>query len=372
MPEREAEKPEKKPRILLAPLDWGLGHTTRCIPLVREFLLNNCDLWLAVDETQQLILKAEFPTLNYLFLPGYHIQYAKTGRNLGWKILVQLPKIFSTVKRENKWLKEMITQHQFDAVISDNRFGFYSKSIPSVFITHQLQIKTGLGQRADKILQRINYRYINRFTEVWLPDSADEKNLAGELSHPPVKPTIPLHYLGLLSRFENDLHPEITPGHLLIILSGPEPQRSILENIIINEIAHYPGTATVVKGLPATPTQIPSTGMIKFHNHLSSKELKHEIQKADWVISRCGYSTVMDMMRLRKKSILIPTPAQTEQEYLAKHLLTAHLAFCISQKEFSLQQALQMAAQFDFKFFPAGESQLKKIVTEFLCRLSKG
>jgi UDP-N-acetylglucosamine transferase subunit ALG13 len=178
--------------------------------------------------------------------------------------------------------------------------------------------------------------------------------------------------MGLLSRFENDQqHFKFSPRHLLIILSGPEPQRSILENKIIKEIAHYPATATVVRGLPTILNQIPSTGMIKFYNHLPSAELNQEIQNAEWVISRCGYSTIMDMMKLRKKSILIPTPGQTEQEYLAQHLLKTQLAFCIPQKEFSLQVALQQASQFDFKFFSSQENQLAKIVKEFLWRLNK-
>src|SRR5262245_47009250 len=135
---QEAEKPEKKPRILLAPLDWGLGHTTRCIPLIREFLASNCDLWLAGDETQQVIFKSEFPALNCLYLPGYRIRYSKSGRNLMWKILVQLPKIKKAARQENKWLNKAVDEHKFDAVISDNRFGLNSKSIPSIFITHQL------------------------------------------------------------------------------------------------------------------------------------------------------------------------------------------------------------------------------------------
>ena len=164
-----------------------------------------------------------------------------------------------------------------------------------------------------------------------------ENNLAGELSHPMTIPRVPVKYIDLLSRFEKNEEGEIK-DQLLFILSGPEPQRTILENKIIDEVSHYPGTATIVRGLPSAQSVIPSTGMIKFYNHLSAKELSEEIEKADWVISRSGYSTMMDLAKLQKKSILIPTPGQTEQEYLAKKLWQKKIAFSVEQKEFSLDQ----------------------------------
>ena len=390
MPWPDAENHEIKPRILLAPLDWGLGHTTRCIPLVKEFLKQNCDVWLGGDEAQQAIFSSEFPELltgrpdekqskvratntrlNYLHLPGYGISYAKSSRGLTWKILLQLPKIFFTARRENKWLKKMVSDLRLDAVISDNRYGLYSKSIPSIFLTHQLQIKTPFGKTSEKVLQKLNYGYINRFSECWIVDSEGKNNLAGELSHPSDRPKLPLQYIGALSRFGNNHFENSFPtkGHLLILLSGPEPQRSILEEKILSEVTHYDSTATIVRGLPASPKQIPSTGLIKYHNHLPTLELQREIEKAEWVIGRCGYSTVMDMMKLKKKTILIPTPGQTEQEYLSQHLLKNQLAFCISQKEFSLAESLRRAADFQFKFYSFEEDQLEKLVKEFLNRI---
>ena len=364
---QDSEKSEKKPRILLAPLDWGLGHTTRCIPLIREFLEQNCEMWIAANEIQQAVLKAEFPFLNFLFLPGYQVRYSRTGRGLFWKMLVQLPKIFRSARRENKWLKKMVNEINPDVIISDNRFGFYSKAIPSIFITHQLQIETRLGKTSEKILRRLNFKYINRFSECWIPDAEGEQNLAGELSHPRVKPKIKLRYLDLLSRFQhNQVLSPMIKNHLLILLSGPEPQRTILEDQIIREIAHYPATATIVRGLPTALNQIPSTGMIKFYNHLAAKDLQNEIEKAEWVIGRCGYSTVMDMMKLCKKSILIPTPGQTEQEYLAQHLSENQLAFCIDQKEFSINYALQQASAFDFKSYCFEKDRLKTVVKNFM------
>ena len=274
--------------------------------------------------------------------------------------------MISAIRMEHKWLKKMVMAYGFDAVISDNRFGLYHHKIPSIFITHQLTIKSPFGKWSEKILRKWNYTYINRFTTCWVPDVESEDNLAGELSHPVVKPALPVKYIGLLSRFEKS-KPGETENHLLFILSGPEPQRTLLENKIIHEVSHYPGTSTIIRGLPSSLSIIPSTGMIKFYNHLPAEELDKEIQKADWVISRCGYSTVMDLVKLQKKSILIPTPGQTEQEYLAKHLQRKQIACSIEQKDFSLSLALEKAKQFNYRFVPFEDSEdLKGAVEDFL------
>jgi len=159
--------------------------------------------------------------------------------------------------------------------------------------------------------------------------------------------------------------------HLLIIISGPEPQRSILENKIITEISHYNGTATIVRGLPAVVSIIPSTNMIKFYNHLSTEAMNKEMKQAAYVISRCGYSTVMDLIQLQKKSILIPTPGQTEQQYLAGYLSQKQLACCIPQKEFSLAHALQKARLFLYQLpLMDNENTREKIIAEFISSLA--
>jgi Glycosyltransferase family 28 C-terminal domain len=336
-----------KPRILVAPLDWGLGHATRCIPVIRELLALQCEVWLAGEGAQEQLLKIEFPDLPFLFLPGYRIQYAKTARGLLWKMIQQWPKMRRAIKFENRWLQKMTADYGFDAVISDNRYGMHHPVIPAVFITHQLLIKSFTGGWSERIIQKRNYRYINQFTECWVPDNETASILGGELSHPVVLPSIPVHYTGPLSRFEQK-NTAFEKNHLLIILSGPEPQRSILEEKIIRDISHYNHTATVVRGLPGAASQIPSTNMIQFYNHLPATALNDEMCKAEYIISRSGYSTVMDLVALQKKSILIPTPGQTEQEYLGNYLMNKGIAFCTPQPGFSLTDALNAAASFTY------------------------
>ena len=358
------EKKRGKPRILVAPLDWGLGHATRVIPIIRELIELDVDVWLAGEGAQEQLLKAEFPALPFLPLSGYKVKYAATAWGLFRQLVVQSPRLLRSIKQENSWLKKVIRQYELDAVISDNRYGLYSNDIPGVFITHQLQIKSLLGKWGEGLLQASNYHYIRRFNECWIPDY-EKEGLAGELSHPRRLPAIPVKYIGTLSRFEKPFNSEIK-GHLLFLLSGPEPQRSILENIIVNEIAHYPGNAVIVRGLPGESRIIPSTNMIRFYNHLPTPDLQRVIEEADYIICRSGYSTVMDLATLQKKSIMIPTPGQTEQEYLGTYLQQKKFTISIAQKDFKLDKALQQASHFKYMFPRVGDIGFKKTIADFV------
>ena len=334
-------------KLLVAPLDWGLGHATRCVPVIRDLLDHNCEVWLAGEGAQEKLLREEFPLLSFLPLKGYRLKYGKSG--IAGKILLQIPSILKSIKEENKWLKEQVGKYGFDAVISDNRYGLYHENIFSLFITHQLCVKSPFGKWSEKKLQQWNYKFINRFKECWVPDENGDDNLAGELSHPVKLPSIPVKYIGPLSRFGKSNENEMK-DHLLIIISGPEPQRAIFEDKIIDQLVNYPGTATIARGLPGENNIIPSTNSLRFYNHLSSAELNKEMMKAEYVIGRSGYSTIMDLAALKKKSILIPTPGQTEQEYLAKHLQKKQLAFCTDQDSFSLLKNIEEARNFYYRF----------------------
>ncbi|HEY6504423.1 MAG TPA: glycosyltransferase [Chitinophagaceae bacterium] len=356
----------RKIRILVAPLDWGLGHATRCIPVIYGLLKQECEVWIAAEDPQKALLEQEFPELNFLPLPGYRIRYGRSAVGMLWSMFSQAGKIRHAIRQENIWLKRMVDEHRFDAVISDNRYGLYHSSVPCIFITHQLTIKSPLGKWNERLLQKWNYKYINRFSACWVPDEEGENNLGGELSHPLKKPGIPFHYIGSLSRFEK-IKTEEKKDHIVVILSGPEPQRSILEEKIIRDIAHYPGSAVIVRGLPSSANIIPSANSILFYNHLSAEELNKEMARAEYIISRSGYSTIMDLVKLRKKSILIPTPGQTEQEYLGRYLFQKQLAFCISQQNFSLNSALQQAKNFVYHLpdLSTGD-KLHSIINQFI------
>src|SRR6476469_10030115 len=211
--------------VLVAPLDWGLGHATRVIPIIRLLYERNCTIIIAAKGRTRELLEQEFPELQFLELEGYGIQYSRKGWLLPLKIAAQVPHIISVIKKEHQWLQRAVTDHSIDAVITDNRYGLYHHIIPSVFITHQLRIRTGLGSIMDRFIQQLNYQQINKFGTCWVPDHESGFSLAGELSHPAIFPSIPVKYIGPLSRFTGLV--KIEEKHLVVILSGPEPLRTL-------------------------------------------------------------------------------------------------------------------------------------------------
>ena len=356
----------RKTRVLVAPLNWGLGHATRCIPIIRELLRQNMEVLVAGDGPSQALLQNEFPDIVFIPLPGYEIRYSSSALGLVWQIISGIPNILRSIRSENKWLQNAVKKYSLDGVISDNRYGLYNDQIPCIFVTHQLTIKSPFGRLSEKILQRWNYRWLNQFTECWIPDSESNDNLAGDLSHPEKMPGTRVRYINPLTRFEKKPIAE-TKDNLIVILSGPEPQRGILEDKIIRELKNHYQPVTIVRGLPTGSSIIPSFGQIIFYNHLPADELNSAVQSAEFVISRSGYSTIMDMAKLKKKTILIPTPGQTEQEYLANHLFKNGIAFCTTQKKFSFQDSLSRAREFDYRFPDIQENDfLHNAVREFV------
>jgi hypothetical protein len=352
--------------------------------VIQHLIYEGCDVIIACNSQQKTLLEAEFPHLTYHELEGYGIRYAKNRWITMSRILFQLPKMMIRVKREHRWLQEFLSANPVDAIISDNRFGLYSKFVPSVFITHQLTVKTGLGAWFDRRARALNYSRINRFSEVWIPDNGNGYSIAGELAKPDELPSPPVKYLGGISRFEacNAIHDAVEEGELdgslveetvsrqidlLIILSGPEPQRTIFEKMLLEQLPSFKGTVVLVRALPGKNIKgekiLPH--VTSFH-HLPGPALNRMVCKASLVISRSGYTTVMDLLKTKKKSILVPTPGQAEQEYLAIHLEKEKLACSVAQKRFNLQQAVQQAASFPFQTFDDDMQQYKAVISAFV------
>ncbi len=351
-----------RPKILLAPLDWGLGHATRCIPIIKELINQNCDVIIAAQGRTFSLLKNEFPALNFLPLMGYKINYSRKKYLLPLKMLSQFPKIAFTIYKEQQWLKETVKKYKIDGIISDNRFGMFHSKIPSVYLTHQLLIKTG-NSFTESIAQQIHYYFINKYKECWVPDFK-ELGLAGELSHPKKVPEN-VKYIGALSRFE--WQADIIKYDLMISISGPEPQRTIFEKQILNELKTYKGKSLVIRGLPEK-TEDPKNEnpQVEIKNHLSASLLNEAMLQSEMIISRCGYTTIMDLIKLQKKAILIPTPGQTEQEYLAKYLMDNKMFFTTLQKDFDLQCSLKQANAFPFALPELNMEQYKNVIKQFI------
>lgn len=340
---------KEKLTVLLAPLDWGLGHVTRCIPLVQYFIKNDFNVLMAVNQSQKKMLINENIFIEYVNLSGYCITYSKNKWRTSVNILLQIPKIIMAIRNENKWLNNFCKSRKVDLIISDNRYGFFHKNISSVFITHQLQIQTG-NKIGNWILQKINFNLIQNFNECWIPDFEDpQKSLAGVLSHPTSLPKISIQYLGILTRFK-EISFYSSENVVLIILSGPEPQRTILENKILQGLENIKAKTVLVRGLINSPEINISNSFVTIFNYVNSEQLEKLVINSTFIICRSGYSSLMDYLFLKKKMCLIPTPAQTEQNYLATYFQEKKWAIYEPQNNFKLEVAIEKMNQFNFQF----------------------
>lgn len=359
----------KIPKIIVAPLDWGLGHATRCIPIIYELNRSSCEVLVAAEGPQKAILMAEFPRLRFLDLPGYRLRYGHSGWLTRLRIGMQIPKMVLRIRHERAWLNALIAKENPDAIISDNRYGLCAPGLRSVFLTHQLHIKTGLGPFFDQWLEKWNHRHIHRFSTCWIPDFEGNESLAGELSQPAVLPGMDIRFIGPLSRFNPCK--EVVRDHVLILLSGPEPQRSILEKLVLIQLKKCRSRVVLVRGLPMEKPLPAADKHISIHNHLQTPVLNKLICEAAIVVCRSGYSSIMELMSLGKRSILIPTPGQAEQEWLGQRMHEKRLALCISQGRFKLNSALEQAESFPYAPYKMVDSSfLQAAITDLIvhCR----
>ena len=343
-------------RVLVAPLNWGLGHATRCIPIIKKLLQNGFEVILASDGRSLKLLQEEFPKLQIIELPAYGIRYSKD--NMIINIALQIPKILVAVWKENNFIKEVIENDKIDIILSDNRYGCKSKKAKNIFISHQINIIIPL-KPLEWLVNKINHFLINQFDECWIPDFPAENSLAGRLSKSDklIKPK----YLGTLSRMK-ELNVE-NKYDIIAVISGPEPQRTSFEKIIIKEFKATDQKCLVVQGRTELKEEIQINQNIKIVSFLNSKELSEAIQSSKLVICRAGYSSIMDLVKLKKKAILVPTPGQTEQEYLASRLRDKKLFSIQQQTSFSLEKGLEKIATCgNWKLPNSEENRLEKLI----------
>lgn len=350
-------------RVLVAPLDWGLGHATRCIPVIRELQRQRCEVLIAGSGDSLRLLKKEFPSIPAFDLPGYQPRYPSSG-SMVWTMARQLPRFMRVISEEHAAVAKLIATENLQRVISDNRYGCWSGRIPAVIITHQSNIlmPKGFGWMR-KLVNARNAEMISRFPVCWIPDVPGDRALAGGLTAFG-KPGIGIkkEYIGWLSRFKASGNMK-KRYDVVAVFSGPEPQRTLFENKVVPQLRNSGLEYRVVRGLPADSGPDTDERTVNF---LSSADLQPELESAGLVIARSGYSTVMDMAALGRKALFVPTPGQTEQEYLAERLTQKGIAFHMTQKTFHLETAMQ--AHSGFSGFPvaAETSLLKEAIERFL------
>ena len=375
-------------KVLVAPLDWGLGHATRCVPVVREFLRAGAEVELAVVKANANFFREVFPDLRQRLAPSYNIVYPKHGYNMALWLLKNSMHLNAVMRYEHHFAEEMVERHGYDVLFSDNRFAFYSKNALSIYMTHQRRIAF---PRAFAAFERIGVMWhaniMRKFDEVWVPDLEIYPGYAGSLSHSGATPgDKPMRFVGTLSRFSEmgndgnalgnapapvDLEREVdlmsvsefmahsanvewdaapekrTSGNhsfemranykVVAVVSGVEPARTQFEQQLREALQQIPGQHMMILGKPSAEQKTWTEGNIEFHTHLATNDFAEAVKRADFVVSRGGYSTVMDMAELGAKCIFVPTPGQFEQIVLAHDLSKAGYAVEIPADELSAE-----------------------------------
>jgi len=326
-----SQLPQQK-RILVAPLHWGLGHATRCIPIIEALLKSNFKVMLASDGAALSLLKQEFPQLEAIQLPSYNITYPKKGHLFKLKLFLKAPHFKKTIASEKKIVHQLVASGKIQGIISDNRPGVRSEKIPSVYITHQLNVLSGI---TSYFSSKVHQKIIRKFDECWVPDIEGPNNLSGKLGH--LKNLVlPVKYIGFLSRMKKENLP--IKYNILCLLSGPEPQRSTLEKKLVSTLKNSEKKILLVRGVVEGKIREEQWSNLTVINYLKREALQVAINGSELIISRSGYTTIMDLAALDKKAFFIPTPGQYEQEYLAERLTVDGIVPSCKQADFSIKK----------------------------------
>lgn len=313
-------------KIIIAPLNWGWGHATRCIPIINEIISLGIKPVIACDGSALAFLRKEFPLEEFIELPSYGIKYRQ---HFVWSMCLNIPSIIKAIVKEKNILKKYIKNNkEIIGIISDNRLGVYHSEIPSVYMTHQLNIKAGV---VSNFVNKFHHYFIKKHKECWVPDQ-ENSLFSGDLSKK--KSNLNVKFIGILSRFKKQKAP--IEYDLLVLLSGVEGQREVLENIMHEQLKNYKGKTLLVRG-SLNPSTLVFPKNVKVEDYLLSGELQRVLNTSRKVIARSGYSTVMDLAVLEKQAFYIPTPGQTEQEYLAAYLKEMNQASYSCQKDFNIE-----------------------------------
>ena len=351
-------------KVLFAVCSWGLGHATRDLPFIRRILQSGYQITLVGSGRSLQLLKDELGNqCKYLDIPDYSSAYSKKNFSVT-KLVGYFPLYVNEITQEHLKIKELVEQEGYDRIISDNRFGVYARDVPSYFLSHQLRfISPGRVKLFERITEGFNYLFKDNFVKFLIPDSRGN-SLSGELSHHlRYFKSEKIKYLGIpLIVTKRDLPLDID---YFISISGPEPQRTTLEKKIMSQLDHLNGRTVIALGKPEDP-RIRTSGGIRIFGYLSRQKQEEMMNRSKLIIARSGYTTLMEVVLLGKKALFIPTPGQTEQEYLAEYHQERGNFFSVSQDELDLPVHIQEARKYEgirMEFSPlAAEEKFMKIV----------
>jgi UDP:flavonoid glycosyltransferase YjiC (YdhE family) len=334
-------------KIFIAPLNWGLGHATRDLPLIKAFLARGDKVYIAAAGRSLKLLQTEASKCIFVDFPDYPIRYPKTGFFVTKFMLVNFPKMLFAMWKEQRALKKLHKEYNFDFIVSDNRFCLYIPRVKCYLISHQLRyiLPWPIG-KLEWLPEYFNYLFFKNYDKIIIPDARDASVLTGNLSHKMrFIPKHKLYYAGILTDIVGKDPRQVADLDYFIIVSGPEPQRTKFEQIIFKEVKKLKGNVVVALGKAEANYKIRQANVI-FYAFLNREEISSYLQRAKFIIGRSGYTSIMEMVELEKRGMFVPTPGQIEQEYLGKFYLQNGWCYCIGQHEFNLDKALKEAEKY--------------------------
>lgn len=352
--------PERK-NILVCPLNWGLGHASRCIPVIKILNGSGYNVIIAAGGNALKLLMGVFPENQFVYFDDYKIKYSK-GKNFTVTLIFQLPKISFKIMIEHSRLKNIIRQYNIDIVISDNRFGLWNRKVRSIYITHQVFIKSSFfNSVAERFLRKAHLFFMQKYDMCWVPDLPGDFKLSGDLSS---KYTLPQNakYIGILSDINPTDKPLAFEYDICAVLSGPEPQRTIFQNKLLEQFKNSDKKIVMILGKPSEINNNISDKHITAFSSLPPSEIQKYFQCSKYIIARSGYSTIMDLAATGKRAILIPTPGQPEQEYLAHYLSEKKIFFSMEQELFDLNEALINIGDYSGILLQKNQENLKETI----------
>ena len=337
--------------VLVSPLNWGLGHASRDIPIVRELLDRGHQVTVASSGNALELLRREFPQCNFLTFEDYPAPYSSTRFFLP-KFTAYIPLMMKALVDERRNLCRILSEGSYDMIISDNRLGVYSREIPSFFITHQLRFSVPAYLWPVEILTLfVNGFFHSKYDGVIVPDNqAGDATLSGKLSRSFLAATKGrAFYSGILcSPRKMDLEEDLD---YLVIISGPEPQRTKLEEIVLPQVKDLPGRKVILLGSPQESFTRREDDGTTVMAYASTEEKVELLNRAKFVVSRSGYTTMMEVAELEKRhGLFVPTPGQTEQEYLSRYY--RRRGWFLSRSQYRLDLAEDVDEAMEFSGFP--------------------
>jgi uncharacterized protein (TIGR00661 family) len=329
-------------QIIYGICSWGLGHATRSLPIIRKLINENNNITIISHGRSLELLKKELgEKAHYKEIRDYPILLSENSRQFLAKSVIYWPSFIRRIESGLMNLSKILNKKKYDLIISDARYDMYSKKIPSLFISHQMRIMNPLRIKIFETGSELfNLFFFKRFSGVLVPDYK-ENNLSGDLSHNLKKiDENRLYYVGALSDFKKrKIKKDID---YLISITGPEPQRSMLEKKLIGQIQQLDGKIAITLG-KVEKTSIIKNENITIYSFLTKDERERVLNRAKIIISRSGYSTIMDLGIINSKALMIPTPGQIEQEYLGEYHNNLGTFYSVNQNKIELKRDIKIA-----------------------------